>query len=57
MRLAEVWRRLEEDTRITAASGRVQRRIAPTGKRNFYLGLEMPSRYRMLILRVSTCLS
>ena len=54
MRLAEVWRRLEEDTRITAALGRVQRRIEPAGKRNFFLGLEMPSRYRMLILRVST---
>ena len=53
MNLAEVWGHLEEDTRITEASGRVQRRIVPAGRRNFFLGLEMPARNRMLILRVS----
>ena len=53
MNLAEVWGHLEEDTRITDASGRVQRRIVPAGRRNFFLGLEMPARNRMLILRVS----
>ena len=51
--LAEVWQRLEEDTRATVPSGRVQRRIEPAGRRDFFLGLEMPSRNRMLILRVS----
>ena len=49
----EVWRHLEEDTRISDAPGRVQRRILPTGRRNFFLALEMPSRNRMLVLRVS----
>ena len=53
MNLAEVWQSLEEDTSIPEVSGRVQRRIGPTGRRNFFLGLEMPSRNRMLILRVS----
>ena len=38
MNLAEVWGHLEEDTRITEASGRVQRRIVPAGRRNFFLG-------------------
>ena len=52
MNPAEVWRHLEEDTRITDAPGRVQRRILPAGRRNFFLGLETPSRHRMLILRV-----
>ena len=52
MNPAEVWRHLEEDTRITDALGRVQRRILPAGRRNFFLGLETPSRHRMLILRV-----
>ena len=52
MNPAEVWRHLEEDTRITDAPGRVQRRILPDGRRNFFLGLETPSRHRMLILRV-----
>ena len=52
MNPAEIWRHLEEDTRITDAPGRVQRRILPAGKRNFFLGLETPSRHRMLILRV-----
>ena len=53
MKLAEVWRHLEEDTRITNAPGRVQRRILPAGRRSFFLGLEIPSRHRMLILRVA----
>ena len=52
MNPAEVWRHLEEDTRITDAPGRVQRRILPAGRRSFFLGLETPSRHRMLILRV-----
>ena len=42
MNLAEVWEHLEEDTRIAGVSGRVQRRIGPTGRRDFFLGLEMP---------------
>ena len=52
MNPSEVWRHLEEDPRITDAPGRVQRRILPTGRRNIFLGLETPSRHRMLILRV-----
>ena len=52
MNLSEVWRHLEEDTGISDAPGRVQRRILPAGRRNFFLGLETPSRHRMLILRV-----
>ena len=52
MNLAGVWRNLEEDTRITDATGRLQRRILPAGRRSFFLGLETPSRNRMLILRV-----
>lgn len=53
MNPAEVWRHLEEDARITDAPGRVQRRILPAGRRDFFLGLETPSRHRMLILRVA----
>ncbi len=53
MNLAEVWERLEEDTRTAGVSGRVQRRIVPAGRRDFFLGLDMPSRNRMLILRVA----
>ena len=53
MNLAEVWEHLEEDTRVAGVSGRVQRRIVPAGRRDFFLGLEMPSRNRMLILRVA----
>ena len=52
MNLAEVWRYLEEDIRRTEIPGRLQRRIVPAGRRDFFLGLEMPSRNRMLILRV-----
>ena len=53
MNLAEVWKHLEEDTRITDAPGRVQRRIMPAGRRDFFLGLETPSRHRTLVLRVA----
>ena len=53
MNLAEVWERLEEDTRAAGVSGRMQRRIVPAGRRDFFLGLDMPSRNRMLILRVA----
>ena len=53
MNLAEVWERLEEDTRTAGVSSRVQRRIVPAGRRDFFLGLDMPSRNRMLILRVA----
>ena len=53
MNLVAEWERLEGDTRIAEVSGRVQRRIGSTGRRDFFLGLEMPSRNRMLVLRVS----
>lgn len=53
MNTAEVWGHLEEDTRVANVPGRVQRRVLPDGRRNFFLGLEIPSRSRMLILRVS----
>ena len=52
MNLAELWRHLETDTWVSDTPGRVQRRILPAGKRNLFLGLETPSRHRMLILRV-----
>ena len=53
MNLGETWRLLEEDSGIAGVSGRVQRRIMPAGRRNVFLGLEMPAENRMLILRVS----
>ena len=53
MSFAEVWEHLEEDTRGPGGSGRAQRRISPSGRRDFFLGLEMPARNRMLILRVA----
>ena len=53
MSLEEVWQHLEEDTRGPGGSGRAQRRISPSGRRDFFLGLEMPLRSRMLILRVA----
>ena len=53
MNLSESWERLEQDTRIPDESQRVQRRIGSAGRRDFFLGLEMPSRNRMLILRVN----
>ena len=52
MNPAGVWAHLEEDTRASGAPGRVQRRILPAGRRDFLLGLEIPSRHRLLILRV-----
>ena len=53
MNLAETWGFLEGDVRATGRSGRVQRRILPGGRRNVFLGLEMPSGNRMMILRIS----
>ena len=53
MNPTEVWAHLEEDTRVSGAPGRVQRRIRPAGRRDFLLGLEVPSRHRLLILRVA----
>ena len=53
LNLAEVWSHLEADTRIADVPGRVQRRLLPSGRRNVFLGLEIPSRNRMLILRVA----
>ena len=50
---ADIWAHLEEDTRISGLPGRVQRRILPAGRRDLLLGLESPSRNRMLILRVA----
>jgi len=50
---AEIWAHLEDDTRVSSALGRIQRRILPTGRRNFLLGIEAPTRSRMLILRVA----
>ena len=53
MNLTEVWERLEEETRIGGTSGRLQRRVGPEGRRDFFLGLDLPSRHRMLIMRVA----
>ena len=53
MNLTEVWAHLEEDHRSDPGTGRMQRRIMPERRRDFFLGLELPSRNRMLILRVS----
>ena len=53
MNLAEVWSHLEADTRITDVPGRVQRRLLPSGRRDVFLGLEIPTRNRMLVLRVA----
>ena len=47
MNLAEVWNHLEAETHIADVPGRVQRRIAAfAGRRDFFLGLETPSRNR-----------
>ena len=54
MNLAETWDLLEGETGTAALSGRIQRRIVPEGRRNVFLGLEVPSGNRMLILRVSS---
>lgn len=51
MNLAEVWAHLEDDQRAGPGTGRMQRRIMPEQRRDFFLGLELPSRNRMLILR------
>jgi len=51
--LTEVWTHLEEDHRSGPGTGRMQRRIMPERRRDFFLGLELPSRNRMLILRTS----
>ncbi len=53
MNLTEVWAHLEEDQRAGPGTGRMQRRIMPANRRDFFLGLELPSRNRMLILRAS----
>ena len=53
MNPADVWNQLEKDPRIVDVKGRVQRRIMLGARRNFFLGLEIPSRDRILILRVS----
>jgi len=53
MNLSEVWARLEDEQRIGLGMGRMQRRIMPELRRDFFLGLELPSRNRMLILRTS----
>ena len=49
----DVWAHLEEEIRLSGAPRRVQRRILPAGRRDFLLGLEVPSRHRMLIFRVA----
>lgn len=53
MNLNEVWTRLEEDHRLGPGTGRMQRRILPECRRDFFLALELPSRNRMLILRAA----
>ena len=53
MNITEVWAHLEEDHRAGPGAGRMQRRILPEHRRDFFLGLELPSRNRMLILRAS----
>ena len=53
MNLEETWALLEGDRAEDPVSGRIQRRILPAGHRDFFLGLEIPSRNRMLILRTS----
>ena len=53
MNLAEVWSHLEDDHRSGQGYGRMQRRIIPESRRDFFLALELPSRNRMLILRAA----
>ncbi len=53
MNLTDVWSHLEEDYRSNLGTGRIQRRIIPGRRRDFFLGLELPSRNRMLILRTT----
>ena len=54
MNFAETWGLLESEGGAIGLSGRIQRRIIPEGRRNVFLGLEVPSGNRMLILRVSS---
>ncbi len=54
MNFAETWGLLEGESGTIGLSGRIQRRIMPEGRRNVFLGLEVPSGNRMLILRVSS---
>ena len=54
MNLAETWGHLEGDINAAGGSGRVQRRILPSGRRNVFLALEAPTGNRMMILRVSS---
>ncbi len=54
MNLNEIWAKLEEDHSESSGTGRMQRRIIPEHRRDFFLGLELPSRNRMLVLRVSS---
>ena len=54
MNFAETWGLLEGESGTIGLSGRIQRRIIPEGRRNVFLGLEVPSGNRMLILRVSS---
>lgn len=49
--LRQTWLYLEGDDR--SGEGRLQRRLVPSSHRSFFLGLELPSRSRMLIFRVS----
>ena len=51
MNLQEGWDRLDQDLSSGNGPGRLQRRILPGGRRDFFLGLELPDRRRMLILR------
>lgn len=53
MNLIEVWSHLEADHRSGPGTGRMQRRIIPESRRDFFLALELPSRNRMLILRAA----
>ena len=54
MNFAETWGLLESEGGAIGLSGRIQRRIIPEGRRNVFLGLEVPSGNRMLILRVAS---
>ena len=53
MSLEKVWQGLEDDTRGPDRSGRAQRRLSPSGRREFFLGLDMQTMNRMLILKVA----
>ena len=53
MNLPEIWGHLEDDYRSGLTTGRLQRRIVPASRRDFFLGLELPARNRMLVFRTS----